>query len=301
MDAKIRHKHIVVPVTPGYKVLTAGSDVVGRVRKCGNDATIKHGINTNDRVASLVGCGGNAMFITLDANKLVRVPRQVPSVSAAIVIESYLPAFQALFMGAAEPEQRYSSTYFQNKNVLVFGGMSTVGQAVIELALLFGAKVYTTAITKHHDSLESFGAIPLEPDSKTWAFLIPGKLDIAVDPTSHEPDRNSFQALKMGGKYVSFGKGKNAEVSNWMAFSQMFVAPSMGTKPYTYNVFDEWDDNLEGSKSDLSYLFGLLKLGKLEPQLSGTMGLNKVADAHTFLDGKRRIQGTFVCLPWTGK
>lgn len=270
---------------------------MGNVRKCGDAAITMYGINENDSVASLVGCGGNAKYINLDASQLVRVPRGVAAISAAIVIESYLPAYQALLFKVPKTH-RYTSSALNGKGVLIFGGITAVGQALIELSLLLGAsEVYTTATIKHHELLESFGAIPLELDPKSWPEDINGQIDVAVDPSNFAVDKTSLKAMSQDGKLVCFGTGKNAK-SLFSTFSDLFDLKNMNMKTHMYNVFDEWKNDLEGSKNDLSYLFGLLKLKRIDPQLAGTLRLNKIPEAHRFLEGKRRIQGTFVCLPF---
>jgi len=298
MDAKIRHGEVGLPVSTTNDNITPGTEIVGNVRKCGDAAIAMYGINEGDTVASLVGCGGNAKYINLDAGQLVRVPRGVAAISAAIVIESYLPAFQALLLRVPKTH-RYTLSALNGKGVLIFGGITTVGQALIELSLLLGAsEVYTTATIKHHELLESFGAIPLELDPESWPQDINEQIDIAVDPSNFAVDKTSLKAMSQDGKLVCFGTEKNAVKSMFSTFSDLFDSKNMNMKTHMYNVFDEWKVDLEGSKNDLSYLFGLLKLKRIDPQLAGTLRLNKIPEAHTFLDGKRRIQGTFVCLPF---
>jgi NADPH:quinone reductase-like Zn-dependent oxidoreductase len=298
MDSKIRHGKVELPVSTTNDNITPGTEIVGNVRKCGDAVIAMYGINRGDTIASLVGCGGNAKYINLDADQLVKVPRGVAAISAAIVIESYLPAFQALLLRVPKTH-RYTSSALNGKGVLIFGGITTVGQALIELSLLLGAsEVYTTATIKHHELLESIGAIPLELDPESWPQDINEKIDIAVDPSNFVVDKASFKAINQDGKLVCFGTELEKNAAKFSTFSDLFDSKNMKMKTHMYNVFDEWKVDLEGSKSDLSYLFGLLKLTHIDPQLAGTLRLSKVPEAHIFLDGKKRIQGTFVCLPF---
>ncbi len=298
MDANIRHGHVNIPFG-GALPVTPGIDFVGRVRSCGENASIRYGINENDRVASLCGCGGNAKYIAMEASNLVRVPLSVPATSATIVVESYLSAFQALHVGINDLEARHSPISLKDTSVLVFGGITSIGQAMIELALLFGAsKVYSTGLVKHHDLLESLGATPLGVDQNEWLPSVRDQIDVVVDPYSTQPTEQLRQAIKTGGRIVCFGvdKGREKALDNW--FSRLFVADEKRENEFSFDVFDEWENNLERSKSDLSYLFGLLKTDKIEPQMAKVLKLNKVPDAHFYLDGRRRVQGTFVCVPW---
>jgi len=307
LDANIRHGYVEIPNGASFPI-TPGVDFVGRVRNCGESASIMHGINEYDRVASLCGTGGNSKYISMDASKLVRVPTSIPATSAAIIVESYLAAFQALHLGEYAFENRHSPTSLTNMTVLVFGGISSIGQAIIELALLFNAsKVYSTGLPKHHNLLKSLGAIPLGTESTEWLPIVCEQMNIVIDPYHSQPTEDSRHSIKAGGKIICFDHQNGEHITkriestdNW--FSQYFIRSSTlddeKHSELTYDVFNEWESHLEIGKSDLSYLFGLLKNERIEPQVARTLKLSKVPDAHHYLDGKRRIQGTFVCVPW---
>eukprot|EP00557_Chaetoceros_sp_GSL56_P000601 CAMPEP_0176492678 /NCGR_PEP_ID=MMETSP0200_2-20121128/9136_1 /TAXON_ID=947934 /ORGANISM="Chaetoceros sp., Strain GSL56" /LENGTH=570 /DNA_ID=CAMNT_0017890275 /DNA_START=2092 /DNA_END=3804 /DNA_ORIENTATION=+ len=295
MDSKIRHSLVKLPFSCNDEI-TPGIDVVGIVQKCGDAATTLYGISQNDRVASLVGTGGNAKFISLDASKVVRLPSGVPAVAAAAVIESYLPAFQALVYGMA-PIHRYSSTCLQGKSVLIIGGISNLGQALIQLSLYFGAaKVYTTAISKHHGLLRSLGAIPLDASLDTsLCEQIHANIDLTI---SNYIVLNIYDVMKVGGKIVFLGEGRSTRMVGLFSSIYDFVFLRMrGLSTCTYDMFYEWENEMERSKKDLSYLFGLLRLNRITPQVARTIQLKNVPKAHVYLESNKRVQGTMVCLP----
>lgn len=296
MDSKIRRSLVQLPFL-GDDEITPGIDVVGIVQKCGDEATTLYGINQNDMVASLVGIGGNATFICLDASKVVRVPSGISDTSAAaVVIETYLPAFQALVYGL-QSDQRYSSSFLQGRNVLITGGISNLGQALIQLALCFGAaKVYTTAISKHHALLTSLGAIPVDASLDTiWCDHIDCHIDIAI---SNHSLANIHDVMNYGGKIVFLGEGGTAGlVGLFGSISDFILLRIRGLSTFTYDMFYEWENDTETSKKDLSYLFGLLRLNRITPQVTRTVGLKNVPKAHVYLESKKRVQGTMVCFP----
>lgn len=296
IDSKIRCSRTALGCGETNDPFTPGIDVVGTVQKCGDAATILYGISQNDQVASLVRSGGNAMYISLDASKVVRLPTGISSVSAAVVIETYLPAFQSLAVGVSAP-QRYSSSMLHGKNILIIGGITNVGQALVHLALYFGAtKVYTTAMSKHHELLRSLGAIPLTANLDTiWSRYIDCSIDIAL---CADFDTKILDVMKVGGRIVCSGKLQEAEkIGLLSSMSDFIFIRSRGIKTFTYDMFQEWEQNTENSKKDLSYLFGLLKLNLISPTVAGTMELVDVPKAHVILRGKKRVHGTMVCLP----
>jgi NADPH:quinone reductase-like Zn-dependent oxidoreductase len=162
--------------------------------------------------------------------------------------------------------------------------------------LYFGAaKVYTTAILKHHALLRSQGAIPVDASPDTiWCEQIDSHIDLAI---SNHSLANIYDVMKFGGKIVFLGEGTTKLVGVSGSISDFIFLRIRGLSTFTYDMFYEWENDMERSKKDLSYLFGLLMLNRITPQVTRTMGLKNVPKAHVYLDSKKRVQGTMVCLP----
>ena len=136
----------LLPVRPGV-------DVVGTVEKCSEDVLIRYGLRSGGRVASLIQWGGNSRYVTVSAKQLVKVSRDINPAKAACLLENYLTAFQSLHL-SDDWENKYRRDSLRGKRLLIIGGMSMIGQAMVELALTAGAtKVYTPARREHHSYL----------------------------------------------------------------------------------------------------------------------------------------------------
>jgi len=285
--------------------LPLGFDFIGIIEHC--DDT--HSVNKwklNDRVASLLKLGrGNAQYLSkVNADQLVKVPKTVDASMAACLIQDYLKSFQALHTGISGKD-RHSNKSLEGKSVLIIGGIANSSQAMIELARLHGASfVYTTAIAKHHDFLVSINAIPLDSDPNIWLPEVRGMMDIVVDAYG-EDNYSSSLALNSKGKLVCVKTAYPYSPSANQGFFGLAgslltkVKSSLMVQTYDYNLFEYWDSCLEESKTDLSYLFQLLESKKIRPKIADTLPLSKVYRAHEFLQSPRRIQGYFVCEPWT--
>lgn len=229
------------PITPGV-------DFVGYVVKCGRDATALHDINVRDRVAALITHGGNSQYVSIDAEQLVHVPRSVKDKEASVIVHTYLSAFQALHMSSATIG-RYTNESLKGKQVFVFGGVSTVSQAAIQLAVLFGADVFTNALPKHFKFLRKLGVQTLGPEEDDWLKEIEGTMDIVIDPIHEE---KSYKALNWKGFLVRLGLGnQKRETPGCVDSLEAWWANTMfGTlsRTFHYDIFTHWRTKLDESK-----------------------------------------------------
>jgi len=287
---------VSLPATPGV-------DVVGRVCNITEHAAQKYGIEPDDYVAALIRCGGNSRYVKASGASLVKVPASVDPTAAACMVETYLSAFQSLHVGEMS-NSRYSSDCFAGKNILIVGGISMVGQAMIELAKLAGASnIYATARPKHHMFLRSIGAIPLPIGIVEWLPLFTGKMDIVVDVYCIDHYDDTANSLIQDGKLVCIRSKPLVEEQDlvWHVGARIDGAAGFfGGKNKmicTYDIFESWEGNLSLCKNDLRYLFDMLHEGHVKPPIADCIPLTKVAETQKLLEAKR-VQGFFVCKPW---
>ena len=269
-------KEMSMPATPGV-------DFVGKVCLMGSGVGEKHNLKTDDCVAALICSGGNSRYLKVNANQLVKVPKELAPNTAACIVETYLAAFQSLHLGQLE-STRYAKNSLLGKNILVVGGMAMVGQAMIELAFLAGAlSVYVSCRPKHNDFVRSLGAIPLPLNIDDWLPIIEGSLDLVVDVNCSDQSNLTSRALNSGGRLVRI-QPKSRTIEHESLLS-------------TYDVYESWDHNTNLSKQDLAHLFQMVKMGVIYPPIAELIPLNKVPHVHRLYESKR-VQGYFVCEPW---
>jgi putative PIG3 family NAD(P)H quinone oxidoreductase len=110
-----------------------GLDMAGRVAALGQGVV---GWQPGDRVCALLGGGGYAERVAVPREMLMPIPAGWSFEQAAALPEVYLTAFVNLFMEAG---------FQAGETVLMHGGASGVGTAVIQLGKAAGGRVLVTA------------------------------------------------------------------------------------------------------------------------------------------------------------
>lgn len=173
--------------------------MVGRIIAVGLDVKdFKEG----DRVAALIRTGGNARYASVPASSLVRVPQTINAAEAACMVTVYSAAYQSLKMVASESPM-FS---LRGKRILVIGGMSDIGQAVIQMCNKARADTYATAPTNRHAYIiGTLGAVPLPENPKDWLPRVEGDMDYVFDGQCTDGLEAAKKAVKKGGDIVWFG------------------------------------------------------------------------------------------------
>jgi len=173
-----------------------GSDFVGTIHELGSKASKCSTWQVGDRVAAMARSGGNAKYVTVDYCNIMHVPPEVNSERALCLSSTYVPALEALELG------RKLNAPFTGANVLVVGGNEPTGLAAIELALLEGAHVFTTADERHHKHLTKLGARCFLTEQAKWLPTLTGKMDVVLDSVVLDSGKSSSLALNSTGTLV---------------------------------------------------------------------------------------------------
>ncbi len=155
--------------TPAVAGLVAGCDFAGVVDDP-HGSSWKRG----QRVAGWVvgatdpGVGAYAEFVVVAADLVFAVPDAVSLEQAATLPLAYATATVALYrtLGFPPPYEKASRA----PDLLVYGASSSIGQYVVQLARLGGARVVTVASAVHHALLRDLGADEvLDRHDPNWA------------------------------------------------------------------------------------------------------------------------------------
>jgi len=286
-----------LPFVPGF-------EIIGTVQTLGDRARDKGLFHEGDRVAGLAVCGGgNSRFISLPSSRLVHIPASIKSTSAVCLINDYLAALQAL------RRAKKSGSPFTGMKILVTDGFSPIGQAVIKLAGLEGAKVYCTADESKHKYLSTLGATCFQTDPQAWMPAANGTFDVVIDNLCIDGYNSSWFALSPTGTLVcvspiySFDENYEGNCAAFGDFSHLQMkwaqmkAKYILTQTYFYDVLKECVDHPDQFKQDLRYLCFLLEKGDLSPKIAEKVALEDVPDAQKLLE-TGKANGTIVCVPW---
>ena len=289
---------------------TPGVDIVGKIYHIKPRVESQFDLRPRQTVMSLVKWGGNTRYITLKPSQLVKVPNGVDPAEAACLAETYLAAFQALHFGQLG-SIRYRENSLKGKSILLIGAMSSnMGRAMVELAMNAGAaSVYATAKKKHWKTLVNFGVVPLSQDPVDWILRVEGTIDLVLATNGglrEDVTPTHFRALRQTGHLILCGKrlvGNDIPVGGWRkSQTQLICAKNkslfkMLNRTHLYDVFEQWENDLETCKRDLTHLLKLLDRGLLKPSVLDRIPLSKVGRAHELLEAKR-LSGFLICEPW---
>lgn len=266
--------------------------------------TLKSGITIGDRVISLVPAGANARHLCISSDKLVKIPDTIKNAAlAACIPETYLTAFQVLHFGQRNGA-RYRKSSLTGKCILVLGGATALGRALIEVAVSAGCNmIYATGKEKQFETIYKAGGAPLGRDAHQWGSIMTGRVDIMVsvdDSTGSSELRSEHMNLLkfMDGRLiiVTSPDQDNRSIINLDERTEA-TASTTGRKVIHYNVFEAWNSDTKQAKRDLNHIMKLLADDLLHPKILERIPLNRVPKAQDLMDGKK-LNGFIVCEPW---
>lgn len=267
MRENLYHVKFSPPFTPGYSI-------VGRVERCGANATR---FNVGELVAALTVTGGQATRIVLQERYLLSVPDSCDPRAAVCLVLDYTTAYQMLHRKA-----RLSP----GKRAFVHGASGAVGRALVELAGLERIEVLGTASPRNFSALEAAGVTPFDYRNDGWVDTVRGLggVDAVFDPLGFESFSRSYSILRRGGTLIGYGFNLNQRAgrrrNQALSFMGLFARNARfwtGKRTAFYGISRDSPHFNE----DLSTLLGLLAEGKLVPKVKATFPLDDIRSAHS--------------------
>jgi NADPH:quinone reductase-like Zn-dependent oxidoreductase len=282
---------ISLPCTPGV-------DFSGRVYEIDPILSQKTGFAVGDQVLSLCTTGGNARYVVVDHQNLVKVQGKIESALATCLPETYLAAFQALHHSQSN-STRYKKSSLGGKAVLIVGTVtSNLGRAVAELSHAAGARVvYGTAELKHYKLLQALKVVPITTEGDECE-----EVDLIVS-LDQEVDFRFSRLLKWYGEIVIICERQILARSKDVVSKPLFCSrkkAQASSKTTRYDVHQQWKVNRELCKKDLTYVLKMLENNEISPYIIDHIPLEKVGKVHEFI-GTKRLSGFLVCDPWFEK
>ncbi len=194
-------------VPPAGTPTTLGLEVAGEVVEIGPAAARWR---IGDQVTALLGGGGYAEFVAVDARHVLPIPAGVDPVHAAGLPETVVTVFANVFeSGALKAGQ----------TLLVHGATSGVGVTAIAMAKRAGAKVIATARSaRKASSALAIGADRvIDASSEDFVEVVKaeGGADVVLDMVGAGYAQRDIEALKPGGRLVMIATqaGPMAEIN----------------------------------------------------------------------------------------
>ena len=273
------------PVVVGY-------EVAGVVDAVGPGVIHPH---DGDRVVALTRFGGYSDYVVVPASQAYLFPDRLSDAEAAAVPVTYLTAAIALYRMAA---------LTAGETVLVHNAGGGLGIAATQLARLRRATIIGTASAGKHDALRSFGVqhaidyrnADVEAEVKR---LTKGRgVDVILDPIGGASFNASYRMLAPLGRLVMLGissmsgERRNAwrVLRSWWrmkAFEPLsLINKNRGV--FGLNVGHLWDERRQ-LQPIMELMMTELSAGRLEPIVARTFPLERVADAHRFIQNRSNI------------
>lgn len=260
-DGKLR-AGLLRDVFPVELPCIPGRDGAGVVAAVG---PLVRGVSVGDAVcfvAERTRQGSYAQCIVRDAAAIARLPSGLSFAEGAALVHAGTCAWIGLV--------RYAQLQ-RGEHVLVQGGAGAIGGMAVQLARHLGARVTATCRASNVDYVRGLGAeTVIAYDREDFSERLRG-MDVVFDLVGGEVHRASYRVLRRGGRLV------------WLLAAPIAECPS-GFEVQTLRAL------IEDDAQSLSAVVDLAGQGKLRPQVSHVMPLEKAARAHRLLEqpGNRR-------------
>ena len=194
--------------TKPERPFSPGAEVAGVIEAVGAGVA---GLQVGDRVLAMLGYGGMAEKVAVDAARCIVLPDAMPLDEAAAFVMTYGTSYHALVDRAGLKP---------GETLLVLGAAGGVGLAAIELGVAMGARVVAAASTQEKlDVAQASGAAagmiyprgPIDRDGQkalSAAFKAacePGGADVIYDPVGGDYAEPALRSIAWKGRYLVVG------------------------------------------------------------------------------------------------
>ena len=243
---------------------TLGQEFSGIVESIGKESTR---VKVGDEIFGQTGItmGAYAQFLSIKENGIIaKKPSNISFEEAACVPLSGL-------------EARYftrKANIIKGGSVLVIGAGGSIGTMGIQLLKLGGAVVAGVDTHEKFDVMKEAGADRVIDYTKENYLERGEKYDVVFDVVGKIPLKRGLALLNPNGYYLHANpKISHILLNKWIGGSKK-------------NLIVKID---EQSQDDLDYLNGLLKTGKIKPIIDQIMPLERIAEAHEYVEtGKKK-------------
>lgn len=260
LDAKRRSgKRPMPPITEPRRV---GFDGAGVIESLGEGVT---DFAVGDRVAVRDATGTYATQIAIAADHLYALPDAVTAAEAAglgIPVGTAYQCLRSLEVGEGDV-------------LLVHAGSGAVGQAAIQFAVAWGAKVVATGSPARHDQLRELGAIPVsygEGLTGRVRAAVDGDITVSLDCAgTDEAIETSLALVADRTRIATIVRGPDAASFGIRAFS--------GGSPEPLTA-----QELAWRAEGIGVAIDLIASGDFQVELGAELPLGEAAEAHRLIE-----------------
>jgi NADPH:quinone reductase len=248
-----------------------GLEVSGVIESCGAGVSRWR---PGDAVCALVTGGGYAEYVAVPAGQCLPVPEGWNLTEAAALPETVLTVWSNVFR---------TGRLRAGEHLLVHGGSSGIGTTAIQLAVAFGASVYTTAGTDEKcrwcESLGASKAVNYQTTDFEAEFRDIG-IDVILDMTGGDYTAKNLRLLREEGRmvYISSMRGREAVIDIREIMKKRIVITGSMLKPRDSAFKAALTAEVEAQ------VWPLIARGALKPLIYRVLPLEEAAEAQQLME-----------------
>lgn len=264
------------PPPSGIPADIPGLEIAGFIEQCGSSVTRWA---RGDRVCALLGGGGYAEFVAVSANHCLPVPQDFTFTEAAALPETVFTVWHNVFQ---------LGHLAAGETLLVHGGSSGIGTTAIQMAVMFGARVFATAGSSVKcASCVSLGAercINYREADFEEALKDEG-VDVVLDMVGGDYISKNIRLLNAGGRLVFINaiNGNKAEVDAYDIMRRRLTITGSTLRPRDSNFKALLAAGIEKN------VWPMFETGKFRPVIYRTIPLDRTAEAHSLMESSSHI------------
>jgi NADPH2:quinone reductase len=267
------------PPPPGASDLP-GLEVAGVVVATGDNVA---SLGTGDKVCALLSGGGYAEFCTAPAPQCLPIPAGLNWVQAAALPETFFTVWTNVFE---------RGRLARGECILIHGGASGIGTTAIQLARLFGARVFATAGNDEKCRLcETLGAeLAVNYNEENFREAIKtatdGRgVDVILDIVGGKHFDNNINLLNPDGRLVIIGLlgGSKATINLGRILTSRLTVTGSTLRNRSVETKARIADALR------KQVWPELAAGRIAPVIQATFPLAEAARAHELIEGNQAM------------
>lgn len=254
-----------------------GLEASGEVMALGEGVT---GVAIGDRLCALLPGGGYAEYVATPAAHCLPVPEGLGLKEAACLPETFYTVWSNVFTrGGLRAGERF----------LVHGGSSGIGTTAIQLAKIFGARVFATAGSaekcKACKALGAERAINYRDEDFVEILRGEGGADLILDMVGGDYLPRNVKALADEGRLVqiAFLQGPKVELNFAHVMMRRLTITGSTLRPQSDLAKARIADELR------AHVWPLLDSGRIAPVMDSEFPLAEAAKAHERMEGSGHI------------
>lgn len=272
-----------------------GGELSGVIEAVGEGVT---NVKVGDRVLANTGSGGMVEKVALPANRLWKIPDNMPHDEAAAFILTYGTSHHAL---------KHRGRVKAGESLLVLGAAGGVGLAAVELGKAMGMRVVAACssqekvdLAKKHGADEGvvYGRGPFDRDAQKQLSELfksvagPGGFDVIYDAVGGDYAEPALRTIAWEGRYLVIGFAAGDIPKIPLNLTLLKGCEIVGVFWGTWTAKDP-----KGFADSVQELLDLYAAGKIKPHVSERFPLDKGADAIAHLGSRKAIGKVVVTVP----